>query len=256
MSQTTVTRPSRAVNQSTDAVTAFEQCRGRLFGIAYRMTGNVMDAEDIVQEAWIRWQRTRHDEIREPAAFLATVATRLSINALQSAHSRHEVSIDQGMLEMASGDDDPSLTWERTEALQRVIRTLLGTLTPPELASFILREAFAYPYEQIAEIVGTTPVNTRQLVSRARRHLASRPRATASTHAQHQLAQAFRRAAQHGDLAELEALLALAWTPAPISPPEPSRAPHPMRRIPRHHHRGPSVAPGLARTFGQTGEQR
>lgn len=189
-----------------EAVAAFDAQRRRLFGIAYRMLGTVSDAEDMVQETWIRWQGADRSGIREPAAFLATVITRLSINALQSAHSRRETYVGPWLPEPVNTEDDPALGAEKGEALQYAVLILLEKLSPTERAAYVLREAFDYPYPRIAEIISTTTVNARQLVSRARRHLSSTGRTTVSPTTQRRLLEAFLSAARRGDVAELESL--------------------------------------------------
>ena len=162
------------------ATEVFQQCRRRLFGIAYRMLGTVADAEDILQEVWIRWQTTDRTSVLEPAAFLSTVTTRLSINVLQSAHTRRETYIGPWLPEPVNTEDDPSLGAERGEALQYAILILLEKLTPTERAAYVLREALDYPYDRIADILQTTSASARQLLSRARKHLASERRIAAS----------------------------------------------------------------------------
>jgi len=190
------------------AVLVFDEHRRRIFGIAYRMLGTVADAEDIVQETWIRWQNTDRAEIREPGAFLATVATRLSINAMQSAHARRETYIGPWLPEPVNTDADPALGAERGEALQFAILLMLERLTPTERAAYILREALDYPYDRIADIVGATVASARQLVSRARKHLESARKAEVAAAEQRRLLEAFLVAAQKGDVADLERLFA------------------------------------------------
>lgn len=182
--------------------------RRRLFGIAYRMTGSVADADDILQEVWIRWQTARPDDVREPAAFLATITTRLSINVLQSARVRRETYIGPWLPEPVNTEADPALGAERAEALQYAVLILLERLTPTERAAYVLREAFDYPYELVADIVGSSLASARQLVSRARRHLASERRVAVPAREQRRLLAAFLSAAQRGDTAELEQLFA------------------------------------------------
>jgi RNA polymerase sigma-70 factor (ECF subfamily) len=191
-----------------DAVEVFGAQRRRLFGIAYRMLGTVADAEDVVQETWIRWQNTDHGQIREPAAFLATITTRISINVLQSAHSRRETYIGPWLPEPVNTDDDPALGAERAEALQFAILLTLEKLTPTERAAYILREAFDYPYPRIAEVISSSVVSARQLVSRARAHLGSTKQTTVEPAHQRRLLEAFLAAAQKGDAQELEKLFA------------------------------------------------
>ncbi|WP_241680832.1 RNA polymerase sigma-70 factor [Pseudactinotalea suaedae] len=190
------------------ATRAFEHARPRLFGIAYRMLGSVADAEDIVQDAWIRWQTTAHEEVREPTAFLTTVTTRLAINALQSARVRRETYIGPWLPEPISTEGDPALGAESAAALQYALLILLERLTPAERAAYVLREAFDYPYDLIAEILESTPVAARQLVSRARKHVAEGRRAPVGVTAQRRLLEAFLSAAQRGDTGALEQLFA------------------------------------------------
>ena len=199
----TVDSAETDLNGATDA---FQQSRRRLFGIAYRMLGTVADAEDILQEVWIRWQTADRTSVLEPAAFLTTVTTRLSINVLQSAHTRRETYIGPWLPEPVNTEDDPSLGAERGEALQYAILILLEKLTPTERAAYVLREALDYPYERIADILQTTPAAARQLLSRARKHLASERRVAASRTEQRRLLEAFLVAAQKGDATQLEAL--------------------------------------------------
>lgn len=190
------------------AVEVFAAQRRRLFGIAYRMLGTVADAEDIVQDTWIRWQNTDRAQVQEPAAFLATVTTRLSINVLQSARSRRETYIGPWLPEPVNTDDDPALGAERAEALQFAILLTLERLTPTERAAYILREAFDYPYPRIAEIISSSVVSARQLVSRARAHLTSAKRQAVEPAHQRRLLEVFLVAAQKGDATELEGLFA------------------------------------------------
>ncbi len=192
----------------TLALAVFDEHRRRIFGIAYRMLGTVADAEDIVQETWIRWQNTDRADIREPGAFLATVATRLSINATQSAHARRETYIGPWLPEPVNTDADPALGAERGEALQFAILLVLEKLTPTERAAYILREALDYPYERIADVIGATVASARQLVSRARKHLESARKAEVAATAQRRLLEAFLVAAQKGDVSALERLFA------------------------------------------------
>lgn len=191
-----------------EAVKIFDAHRRRLFGIAYRMLSSVADAEDIVQETWIRWQSTDRAQIREPVAFLTTVATRLAINVLQSSHTRRETYIGPWLPEPVNTDDDPALGAERAEALQFAMLLTLEKLTPTERAAYILREAFDYPYPRIAEIISSSVVSARQLVSRARAHLSSARETTVDPAAQRRLLEAFLTAARKGDAQQLEALFA------------------------------------------------
>ncbi|MGD8165602.1 RNA polymerase sigma-70 factor [Herbiconiux sp. P16] len=191
-----------------DAAAVFAQVRGRLFGIAYRMLGSSADAEDIVQDVWLRWQTYDRSVVLEPAAFLATATTRLSINMLQSARMRRETYIGPWLPEPINTRDDPELGAERGEALEFAMMLLLEKLTPTERAAYILREAFDYPYDQIAQIVQLKEPATRQLVSRARKRLASERRTAVAATEQQRLLVAFMQAAQTGDVTALEELFA------------------------------------------------
>ena len=190
-----------------DALAAFQAVRGRLFGIAYRMLGSASEAEDIVQEAWLRWQGTDRTVVRDPPAFLATATTRLAINALQSARSRRETYIGPWLPEPVDTSADPTLGAERAEALGFAVLVMLERLSPTERAAYVLREAFAYPYEQICEILQVSEAAARQLVSRARKHLAGERRREVPQSEQRRLLTAFLTAAKTGDLIQLERLL-------------------------------------------------
>lgn len=190
-----------------EALVIFQAVRGRLFGIAYRMLGSANEAEDIVQEAWLRWQGTDRSVVQDPPAFLATATTRLAINALQSARARRETYIGPWLPEPVDTSDDPTLGAERAEALGFAVLVMLERLTPTERAAYVLREAFAYPYQQICEIVQVSEAAARQLVSRARKHLAGERRREVPQSEQRRLLTAFLSAAKTGDLIELERLL-------------------------------------------------
>lgn len=191
-----------------DALDVFQSVRPRLFGIAYRMLGSASEAEDIVQDAWIRWQGTDRSVVQDPPAFLATTTTRLAINALQSARARRETYIGPWLPEPVDTSGDPTLGAERAEALGFAVLVMLEKLTPTERAAYVLREAFAYSYAQISEIVQLSEAAARQLVSRARKHLAGERRREVSPSEQRRLLTAFVSAAQTGELDELERLFA------------------------------------------------
>ena len=183
------------------AAEVFVAVRGRLFGIAYRMLGSRTEAEDIVQDVWLRWQNYDRSTVADPAAFLATTTTRLCINALQSARARRETYIGPWLPEPVDTAGDPLLGAERGEAL-------LERLTPTERASYVLREAFDYPYAQIGDVLQVKEDNARQLVTRARKHIAAERRAPVDSAEQKRLLEALVAAAQQGDLQRLERLLA------------------------------------------------
>jgi RNA polymerase sigma-70 factor (ECF subfamily) len=191
------------------AVEVFAAVRPRLFGIAYRMLGTVSDAEDIVQDAWLRWQAYDRESVREPAAFLATIVTRLAINASQSARMTRETYIGPWLPEPVDTSADPTLGAERGEALDFAVLVLLEKLPPAERAAYVLREAFDYPYSEIARIVESTEASARQLVSRARKHLAAERQVRAvATQERTRLLEAFMSAARSGDMVALEKLFA------------------------------------------------
>jgi RNA polymerase sigma-70 factor (TIGR02957 family) len=189
-------------------LSAFFMARPRLFGIAYRMLGSVAEAEDIVQDVWLRWQTTNRSVVENPSAFLATTTTRLCINAAQSAHSRRETYVGPWLPEPVDTSSDPGLGAERGEALTLAVLLLLEKLSPTERAAYILREAFDYEYSQIADIIQMEEANVRQLVSRARKHIADERRAPVSPTEQRRLLEAFIAAAQKGNMAALENLFA------------------------------------------------
>ncbi|MFI0454185.1 sigma-70 family RNA polymerase sigma factor [Actinomadura sp. 6N118] len=190
------------------AAATFIEVRPRLFGIAYRMLASSAEAEDIVQETWLRWQNTEHSTIANPAAFLALITTRLSINAAQSARARRETYIGPWLHEPIDTSIDPATGAERGEALELALLLLLEKLTPAQRAAYILREAFDYPYEQIAEIIQLSPANVRQLVSRARKHLHTTRREPIDTNEHRRLLSTFLNAAQEGNVTALEDLFA------------------------------------------------
>lgn len=190
------------------AESVFTAARPRLFGIAYRMTGSVADAEDLVQEVWLRWQLADRESVLNPEAYLATAITRLAINESRTARARRETYVGPWLPEPVDTGADPQLGAERGAVLELAVLMLLEKLTPTERAAYVLREAFDYPYREIAEIVQTSEAATRQLVSRARKHLADERRTPVDLSEQRKLLEAFVAAAQAGDLAGLEKLFA------------------------------------------------
>jgi RNA polymerase sigma-70 factor (ECF subfamily) len=180
------------------------------FGVAYRMLGSVSEAEDVAQEAMLRLTR-QHDPIDEPAAWITTVATRLSINVLKSARARRESYVGPWLPEPLLEDPapDPASRAELADSLSLALLVMFERLSPVERAAYLLREVFGYEYAEIAEIIERTEVNSRQLVTRARKHLeAGRPRFDADEAARDALLERFLAAAEEGDLDALEELLA------------------------------------------------
>jgi RNA polymerase sigma-70 factor (ECF subfamily) len=190
-----------------DAAT-FELVRPRLFGIACRVLGGAADAEDVVQDTWIRWHGTNRGEVRDPRAFLATATTRLAINVSDSARARHEAPGGAWLPEPVDRAADPTVDVERDEALEPAVRDLVEKLSPAERAVFVLREGFDYPYREIAEVMELSEAYARQLLVRARTRLGSERRALVSRGEHRFLLVALSAAARTGDLARLEQFLA------------------------------------------------
>lgn len=189
----------------------FNEHRRLLFSLAYRMTGSVADAEDIVQETFLRWQAVGQEEIKAPRAYLSTIVTNLCINHLQSARIKREEYIGPWLPEPLITDEnqDPMRNIQMADSLSMAFMILLESLTPTERACFLLREVFDYEYEEIAHMIGKTESNCRQMVSRARLHIRERrPRFDVSKEAQSRLTNQFIKACASGDLKGLMSLLA------------------------------------------------
>jgi RNA polymerase sigma factor (sigma-70 family) len=208
----------------------FEELRPVGFAVAYRMLGSVSEAEDIVQEAFLRLHNklAGGERIDSPRAYLSTVVTRLCIDHLRSARARRETYVEalpeplvgepgaavplvpvSGSAGVADAGGDPASRAEMADSLSLAFLVLLESLSPEQRAAFLLREVFDYPYGEIATIVATSEVNARQLVSRARRHVEQRrPRFEPSRERRERLARRFFAAARDGDLGALEELLA------------------------------------------------
>ena len=191
----------------------FDELRPSAFAIAYRMLGSVSEAEDVVQEGFLRLHRAREggERIESPRAYLSTVVSRLSLDHLRSARVRRETYVGEWLPEplVPSADDDPARKAEMADSLSLAFLVLLESLSPEQRAAFLLREVFDEPYDRIAEIVGTSEQNARQLAARARRHVEERrPRFEASREQREELATRFFAAAEEGDFEGLEELLA------------------------------------------------
>jgi RNA polymerase sigma-70 factor (TIGR02957 family) len=191
----------------------FDELRRSAFAIAYRMLGSVSEAEDVVQEGFLRLHRAREggERIESPRAYLSTVVSRLSLDHLRSAAVRRESYVGEWLPEplVTSADHDPARKVEMADSLSLAFLVVLESLSPEQRAAFLLREVFEEPYDRIAAIVGTSEQNARQLAARARRHVAERrPRFEASREQQEELATRFFAAAEEGDLEGLEELLA------------------------------------------------
>jgi RNA polymerase sigma-70 factor (ECF subfamily) len=189
----------------------FESLRPLLFSIAYRMLGSVGEAEDVVQEAFLRHQRALAEgvEIESTKAYLSAVVTRLAIDQLRSARARREVYVGEWLPEPVLTEDDPALHAEQADSLSLAFLVLLEQLTPVERAVFLLHDVFGYGYDEIARVVGKSEDNCRQLAVRARRHVESeKPRFEASEQERDRLAERFFAAVGEGDLDALVELLA------------------------------------------------
>ena len=191
----------------------FEELRPGAFAVAYRMLGSVSEAEDVVQEAFLRLHRAGAEGARlaSPRAYLFTIVTRLCIDQLRSARAQRERYVGEWLPEplVATDDADPARQAEVADSLSLAFLVLLERLSPEQRAAFLLREVFDYPYDQIARIVGKSEDNARQLVARARRHVQEgRPRFEASRERREALARRFFAAVSDGDLRTLEELLA------------------------------------------------
>jgi RNA polymerase sigma-70 factor (TIGR02957 family) len=197
----------------TDRERLLDELRPVSFAIAYRMLGSVAEAEDVVQEALLQVHELLEagEQIASPRAFVATVTTRLAINELRSARVRRERYVGEWLPEpiITDGHDDPARHAETADALSLAMLVLLERLSPEQRAVLLLHEVFDYRYSEIAAILGKSQDNVRQLATRARRHVNQRrPRFQTTREQRDELARRFFAAAEQGDLAGLEALLA------------------------------------------------
>ncbi|HSZ18489.1 MAG TPA: RNA polymerase sigma-70 factor [Candidatus Acidoferrum sp.] len=193
-----------------DRLVTFNQYRRVLFSVAYRMLGSVADAEDMLQETFIRWQQAANDEVRSPRAFLVTVITRLCINQLQSARVRREQYVGEWLPEPLVTDpgSDPLGVLKVDESLSMAFLLLLERLNPMERAVFLLREVFEYEYAEIASVLGQSEANCRQILRRARKHVGDmRRRFDAPVREHEDLLKRFIQAVRKGELKGLVDLL-------------------------------------------------
>jgi RNA polymerase sigma-70 factor (ECF subfamily) len=190
---------------SQDAATIFDPLRPRLNRIAYRMLGSVADAEDVVQEAFLRWLGTDRDTVREPEAFLRRVVTRLCLDQLKSARRRRETYVGPWLPEPVIEADEDGMDDDVTLPLMMA----LERLSPLERAAFLLHDVFGAAFEEVAETIGREPAACRQLASRARAHIrVARPRFQVPKEYGLQIAAAFFAASRGGDMQQLRSLLA------------------------------------------------
>lgn len=200
---------------SSDAATSirfatFDQYRGLLFSVAYRMLGSVSDAEDMLQETFIRWQQSPEEEVRSPRAYLVTIISRLCINHLQSARVQREEYVGEWLPEpiVTGPEGDPLGMIRVDESISMAFLVLLERLTPIERAVFLLREVFEYEYSDIASVLDQNEVNCRQILRRARQHVtAMRPRFQPTVRKQRDLLERFVKATSNGDMEGLLNLL-------------------------------------------------
>jgi RNA polymerase sigma-70 factor (ECF subfamily) len=189
----------------------FNQHRSLLFAIAYRMLGTVTDAEDMVQETFLRWQQTTAATVKSAKTYLSTIITRLCIDHLRSARVRREQYVGPWLPEpiLTQQTDDPSAQIELADLLSIAFLVMLERLSPIERAVFLLRDVFEYDYDEIAQMVGKSPANCRQILRRSRQHItAQRPRFPVSHQQQEQITATFLEASTQGNLQGLLALLA------------------------------------------------
>jgi RNA polymerase sigma factor (sigma-70 family) len=205
------------IDDLENAVSLYLRNRPALLKIAYRILDNESEAEDVVQEVWLRLQCTDRTFVRSPQALLRTITVRLAINSVQSAYRRRERSATPWFPEALDSGPSPESGAEQQDTMERAVWLLLETLTPPQRAAFVLREGFGYPYERIAGLLHLSVVNARQQVARAQRRLgAKRRRQPVDSISHRRLVQAFLAAAQGGDLDRLEQVLLTESGPAPV----------------------------------------
>ena len=187
----------------------FDAQRPLLLGVAYRVLGRVADAEDVVQESWLRWSRVDQTIVNDPRAFLVRVATRLALDRLRRIKAQHEEYIGPWLPEPIMTQPDPVERVERTEAISLALLVVLESLSPLERAVFVLREAFGYSHAEIADILGRNEAAIRQLAIRARNHVqARRPRFDSDPSTRREVTERFLQATSRGDLAGLLEVLA------------------------------------------------
>src|SRR5262245_28673734 len=188
----------------------FESHRPLLFSIAYRMLGSASDAEDVVQDAWLRYRGADAGEIRSPKAFATTIVTRLCLDRLKSARAAREQYVGPWLPEplLTPGEEAPDAMLQRSETVTLAFLLMLETLAPEERAVFLLKEVFEYGHAEIAAMLGITVSNSRQLLHRAKGRVASgRPRLDGTSAARRATAERFAKAFLSGDAGELSALL-------------------------------------------------
>jgi RNA polymerase sigma-70 factor (TIGR02957 family) len=191
------------------ATRSFVAHRNLLFTVAYEMLGSATDAEDVLQEAWLRWVKVDRERVRDDRAFLVRVTTRLALDRLRTMKRRKESYVGPWLPEPLLTAPDVAEDVELAESVSMAIMMVLETLSPTERAVFVLREAFGFEYDEIAAAVDKTPAAVRQIASRARRHVeARRPRASVTRAEAQAVAESFRQALTTGDFQSLLDVLA------------------------------------------------
>ena len=192
-----------------DATDAFVAHRNLLFTVAYEMLGSAADAEDVLQETWLRWADVDVDEVRDPRAYLVRITTRLSLNRIRSLSRRRESYVGPWLPEPLLTSPDVAEDVELADSVSTAMLLVLETLTPTERAVFVLREVFDLPYDEIAEAVDKTPAAVRQIAHRARSHVESRrPREIVGSDERDAVIERFMAAVSTGDLQSLMDVLA------------------------------------------------
>lgn len=208
--ETTFPSPTAVSGETTELhreLMIFLANRSRMFRIARRITGDIGRAEDVVQEAWMRWQRTDRTAVRNPSAFLTTTTTHLAINVVQSARHRREFPTDVPLTGDLDAAEDPTSAVDQAVDVEQTLHHLMARLTPAELAAYVLRKAFDYAYCDIARLLRTSVPNARQLVSRAQQSIEADRVRPVDPAAHRMLVAPFLKAARSGDLTDLEETL-------------------------------------------------
>jgi len=202
-------REGTSCENPPDPASVFDEHRGLLVSVAYRVLGSVTDAEDAVQEAWLRWSNVDHSEVDDPRAFLVRVTTRLAIDRLRRAKARRESYVGPWLPEPILTRQDVAEDAAMAESVSMAMLVVLETLSPLERAVFVLREAFGMPYAEIADVLGRKEEAVRQLARRARDHVRERrTRFDADQMEQRRVTERFLEATSSGDLEALMEILA------------------------------------------------
>lgn len=203
----------RDTAETTTLETLYQDYHSLLFAIAYRMLGSASDAEDVVQESFLRYSQAPSEEVRSPKAYLTTIATRLCLDQLKSARAQREQYVGVWLPEplLTSDADEAGEVVERRESVSIAFLLMLERLTPYERAVFLLREVFEYSYDEIAEIVGKSPDYCRQILHQAKVHVHEdrvRYDASDTSGSQRRLTQGLLAAMEQGDMGTIEHILA------------------------------------------------